>query len=188
MKYKAHSDVLARREGHDLVVPLSPSCDAHVAARAARQAHAPGRAPAVPRAEPPDAHDPHHRAAGLHVGASSRPAATSYGGEFGRAPSRSQRDPKDPRVIVVKRERDASISTSSRSRNTPRGARSCSASTRSCTSDRAACVEGEVRNEARSLPSTVIGARGGVRAGCEISGARRPRSSRSRSRTRRARR
>ena len=102
VKYTAHSDSLARREGHDLVVPLSPSWTFTSAL-----------APLVTRTLPvvlPPQLAPSHQNRTLRITAPAgykwtelAPGGDVVAGEFGRASLEVSRDPKDPRVLVVKR-------------------------------------------------------------------------------------
>jgi transglutaminase-like putative cysteine protease len=102
VKYKAHSDSLARREGHDLVVPLSPSWTFTSAL-----------APLVKRTLPvvlPPQLAPNHQIRTLRITAPAgykwtelAPGGEVNGGEFGRASLEVARDPRNPRVLVVKR-------------------------------------------------------------------------------------
>jgi len=102
VKYKAHSDSLARREGHDLVVPLSPSWT-----------FASALAPLVTRSLPvvlPPQLAPSHQGRTLRITAPAGykwaelpPGGEVSGGAFGRASLEVSRDPHDPRVVVVKR-------------------------------------------------------------------------------------
>lgn len=102
VKYKAHSDSLARREGHDLVVPLSPSWTFTSAL-----------APLVTRTLPvvlPPQLAPNHQIRTLRITAPPgykwtelAPGGTVEGGDFGRASLEVTRDAGNPRVLVVKR-------------------------------------------------------------------------------------
>ncbi len=102
VKYKAHSDSLARREGHDLVVPLSPSWTFTSAL-----------APLVTRTLPvvlPPQLAPNHQTRTLRITAppgmkwiETAPGGEVNGGDFGRASLEVRRDPRDARVLVVTR-------------------------------------------------------------------------------------
>ncbi len=102
VRYRAHSDGLARHEESDLVVPLSPS-----GALAAQLA------PLVRRTLPvslPSQLAPSHQARTLRIVAprgfrwGDLPAGgDENGGEFGRAHLAVERDARDPRALVVKR-------------------------------------------------------------------------------------
>ncbi|HEY1960260.1 MAG TPA: transglutaminase-like domain-containing protein [Polyangiaceae bacterium] len=102
VKYKAHSDTLARREGHDLVVPLSPSWTFTSAL-----------APLVTRTLPvvlPPQLAPNHQVRTLRITAPPgmkwtelAPGGEVNGGDFGRASLEVRRDPRDARVLVVTR-------------------------------------------------------------------------------------
>ncbi len=102
VKYAAHSDSLARREGHDLVVPLSPTWTFTSAL-----------APLVTRTLPvvlPPQLAPSHQTRTMRITAPAgykwtevAPGGTVAGGEFGSASLEVTRDARDPRVIVVKR-------------------------------------------------------------------------------------
>ncbi len=102
VKYKAHSDGLARHEQKDLVVPLSPS------ATLASQL-----APLVNRTLPtslPSYLAPSHQERTIRIVA---PPGFAWGdlppggdvsqGELGRAHLEVGRDPKDPRAVLIKR-------------------------------------------------------------------------------------
>jgi transglutaminase-like putative cysteine protease len=102
VKYTAHSDSLARREGHDLVVPLSPSWT-----------YSSALAPLVTRTLPvvlQPSLAPSHQNRTLRITAPAgfawtevAPGGDVAGGEFGRASLEVKRDARDPRVIVVTR-------------------------------------------------------------------------------------
>jgi hypothetical protein len=102
VRWRARSDGLARHEGPELVVPLSPA-----------QTTASQLAPLVKRTLPvwlPPYLAPRKEARTLHVVAPKgyRFAALPSGGDenggpFGRAHLEVARDPADPRAIVVKR-------------------------------------------------------------------------------------
>ncbi len=102
VKYSAHSDSLARREGHDLVVPLSPSWT-----------YSSALAPLVTRTLPvvlQPSLAPSHQTRTLRITAPAgytwtevAPGGDVAGGEFGRATLEVKRDARDPRVIVVTR-------------------------------------------------------------------------------------
>ncbi|MDB4996896.1 MAG: Transglutaminase-like enzyme putative cysteine protease, partial [Myxococcaceae bacterium] len=102
VKYKAHSDGLARHEMKELVVPLSPS-----------QTLASSIAPLVKRTLPvslPSFFAPSHQRRTIRVTAPAGyvwgdlpPGGDENGGEFGNAHLEVAKDPKDARVVVIKR-------------------------------------------------------------------------------------
>jgi hypothetical protein len=102
VKWKAHSDGLARREGAELVVPLSPS-----------QPMASQVAPLVRRTVPvwlPSSQAPRKESRTIRVVAAKgwRFEALPVGGDenggpFGRAHLEVTRDPRDPQAVLVKR-------------------------------------------------------------------------------------
>ncbi len=102
VKYAAHSDSLARREGHDLVVPLSPSWT-----------YSSAFAPLVTRTLPvvlPPNYAPSHQTRTLRITApvgytwtEVAPGGEVLGGDFGRASLEVTRDAQNPRILVVKR-------------------------------------------------------------------------------------
>jgi len=102
VKYVAHSDSLARREGRELVVPLSPSWTFTSAL-----------APLVTRTLPVVLSPqlaPSHQTRTLRITAPAgytwtelAPGGEVVGGEFGRASLEVTRDAHDPRLLVVKR-------------------------------------------------------------------------------------
>jgi len=102
VKYGAHSDSLARREGRDLVVPLSPSWT-----------YSSALAPLVTRTLPvvlQPSLAPSHQTRTLRITAPAgytwtevAPNGDVAGGEFGRASLDVKRDARDPRVITVTR-------------------------------------------------------------------------------------
>lgn len=102
VKYKARSRGLARHEGKDLVLPLSPS-----ATYGSQLAPLPTRT--LPVLLP--AHlAPSHQNRTLRVIAPAGyawselpPGGDANGGAFGKAHLEIARDPKDPRVLVIKR-------------------------------------------------------------------------------------
>ena len=102
VKYKAHSDGLARHEQGELVLPISQ------AATLASQL-----APLVKRTQPvslPPNFAPSHNTRtirviapqGFHFG-DLPPGGDENGGEFGRAHLEFARDAKDPRAVIIKR-------------------------------------------------------------------------------------
>ena len=102
MHYKAHSDGLARREGDELVLPLSPAST--MTSQLAPLVEA--RAPVV---LPPQT-APSHQTRTLQIVAPRRlprgraaPGGDENGGEFGRAHLELRVDEKNPRVVRVKR-------------------------------------------------------------------------------------
>ncbi len=102
VKYKAHSDGLARKEHGDLVVPLSPSWTL-------TSSLAPLVKRTLPVSLPPNL-APSHQARTMRVTAPAGyvwgdlpPGGTVDGGEFGRATLEVTRDPHNPRVAIVKR-------------------------------------------------------------------------------------
>jgi hypothetical protein len=102
VKYKAHSDGLARQEQGELVVPVSPT--APLASQIA---------PLVERKLPvslPPNFAPSHQTRTIRVVAPSGyrwgelpPGGDENGGEFGRAHLEIARDTKDPRTVVITR-------------------------------------------------------------------------------------
>ena len=101
VKYTAHSDSLARREGRKLVVPLSPSWFT--------SALAPLVTRTLPIVLPPQL-APSHQVRILRITAPAgytwtrlAPGGEVVGGDFGRASLEVTRDARDPRVLVVKR-------------------------------------------------------------------------------------
>ncbi len=102
VKYKAKSRGLARREGKDLVLPLSPS-----ATFGSQLAPLPTRT--LPVLLPPH-FAPSHQNRTLRVIAPAGyawgelpPGGDANGGVFGKAHLEIARDAKDPRVLVIKR-------------------------------------------------------------------------------------
>ncbi len=102
VKYTAHSDSLARREGRDLVVPLSPTWT-----------YTSALAPLLTRTLPVVLQPqlaPSHQSRTLKLTAPAgytwtevAPGGEVVGGEFGKATLEVTRDAHDPRVLVVKR-------------------------------------------------------------------------------------
>jgi hypothetical protein len=102
VKYKAHSDGLARHEQKELVVPLSPS-----------QTLASSIAPLVKRTLPvslPSFFAPSHQRRTIRVIAPPGyvwgelpPGGDENGGEFGNAHLEVGKDPKDARAVLIKR-------------------------------------------------------------------------------------
>ena len=102
VKWKARSDALARREGTELVVPLSAS-----------QTLASQIAPLVKRTLPvwlAPTMAPRRESRTIHVVAPKGwrfealpPGGDENGGPFGKAHLEIARDPRDPRAVVVKR-------------------------------------------------------------------------------------
>jgi hypothetical protein len=102
VKYKAKSKGLARREGHDLVLSLSPS-----------NTYGSSLAPLPTRTQPvllPSHLAPSHQNRTMRVIAppgyawgALPPGGDADGGEFGKAHLEIARDAKDPRVLVIKR-------------------------------------------------------------------------------------
>jgi hypothetical protein len=102
VKYKARSRGLARREGKDLVVPLSPAAT-----------YGSQIAPLPKRTLPvllPSYFAPSHQNRVVRVVAPAGfawgelpPGGDANGGEFGKAHLEIARDARDPRVLVIKR-------------------------------------------------------------------------------------
>ncbi|HVJ89160.1 MAG TPA: transglutaminase-like domain-containing protein [Labilithrix sp.] len=102
VKYKARSRGMARREGKDLVLSLSPA-----ATYGSQLAPLPTRTLPV---QLPSYFAPSHQNRTVRAIAPSGmawgelpPGGDANGGEFGKAHLEIARDPKDPRVIVIKR-------------------------------------------------------------------------------------
>ncbi len=102
VKYKARSRAMARREGTDLVLPLSPATT-----------YGSQLAPLPTRTLPvllPSWIAPSHQNRTVRAiappgmaWADLPPGGDANGGEFGRAHLEITRDPRDPRVLVIKR-------------------------------------------------------------------------------------
>ena len=102
MKYKARSRAMARREGKDLVLPLSPAAT-----------YGSQIAPLPTRTLPvllPSYFAPSHQNRTVRVVAPQGmgwselpPGGDANGGDFGKAHIELARDPKDPRALVIKR-------------------------------------------------------------------------------------
>ncbi len=102
VKYKAHSEGLARHEQGELFLPISPS------ATLASQL-APLTKRTMPVSLPPH-FAPSHNVRTIRVVAPQGfhwsdfpPGGDENGGEFGRAHLEFARDPKDPRAVIIKR-------------------------------------------------------------------------------------
>lgn len=102
VKYKARSRAMARREGKDLVLPLSPAVT-----------YGSQLAPLPTRSSPvvlPSYFAPSHQnrtiraiaPAGMTWG-ELPPGGDANGGEFGKAHLELARDPRDPRALIIKR-------------------------------------------------------------------------------------
>src|SRR5262249_33307596 len=100
--YRAHSDGLARREGDELVLPLAPA--------STMPPHpAPPANPHPPAVLPPTT-APSHQVRTIRIvpPVGYRPGelpkgGEEAGGEFGAARLEVKKDPKNPRVVLVKR-------------------------------------------------------------------------------------
>ncbi|MDF2695061.1 MAG: Transglutaminase-like enzyme putative cysteine protease [Labilithrix sp.] len=98
VKYKARSRGMARREGKDLVLPLSPAATygsqiAPLPTRTLPVLLAPSHQNRTVRAVAP---------AGMAWG-ELPPGGDANGGDFGKAHLEVAKDPRDPRVLVIKR-------------------------------------------------------------------------------------
>jgi hypothetical protein len=102
VKYKARSRSMARREGKDLVLPLSPAAN-----------YGSQIAPLPTRTLPvllPSYFAPSHQTRTVRVTAPQGlawgelpPGGDANGGDFGKAHLEIAKDPKDPRTLVIKR-------------------------------------------------------------------------------------